>query len=136
MLALKTCLWVAGVFCLLAVFGLVLPIRLIDRLTLALGGVAFPDSPQMAYMIRTAAATYVAVGVFYVILALRPARCGPMVPFAGLAAVFVGVACGIAGLSIGLPVVWFLGDFVCCTILGVLILVFWRRANRRSYRLG
>ena len=127
MRALKTCLWVAGVLCLLSVLGLVLPIRLIERLTMALGGEPFPDSPQVAYMIRAASATYVAVGVFYVILALRPAKCGPMVPFSGLAAVFVGLVCGITGLSVGLPVVWFVGDFAGCTVLGVLILVFWRR---------
>lgn len=127
MRALKSCLWIAGVLCLLSVFGMFLPIRLLERLAKAFGDQAFPDSPVFLYMVRVVSATYVAVGVFYVILALRPMNFGPLVPFSGLAAAFVGVVCGIAGLAVGMPLLWFLGDFVCCTVLGILIIVFWRQ---------
>ena len=66
------------------------------------------------------------------ILALHPMKYGVLVPFSGLAAVFLGVVCAIAGLVVGMPVLWFLGDSVSCTVLGVLILVFWRQAKQTS----
>ncbi|HUW84610.1 MAG TPA: hypothetical protein VMZ31_17655 [Phycisphaerae bacterium] len=132
MRALKTCLWLAGVLCLLSAFGLVLPVRVLERLMAAFGGEPFPDSPLLAYMLRVGSGTYVAVGVFYIILAVRPRNFGAMVPFSGLAAIFVGVVCGVTGLAVGLSMAWFVGDFACCTLLGVLILVFWRQGMRAT----
>ena len=127
MRALKACLWAVGVLCLLGVFGIFLPVSLIESLANVFGKQAFPDSPAFFYMVRVASATYVAVGVFYVILAMRPMDFGVLVPFSGVAAAFIGVVCGITGAAVGMPVLWFLGDFVCSTALGVLIVVFWRK---------
>jgi hypothetical protein len=31
----------------------------------------------------------------------------------------------IAGLNIGMPVIWFLGDSMTCKVLGALILLLW-----------
>ncbi len=76
--------------------------------------------------------TYVAIGVFYIILGLDPMKYGAMVPFSGAAAVFVGVCCGAFGLLSEMPLAWFLGDFLGCTVLGVLILAFWRRAASKA----
>jgi len=129
MRALKGCLWITGVLCLLAVFGMFLPVRLLECVARVFGGQALPNSPTFLYGLRVVSATYVAAGVFYIILALRPVKYGVLVPFSGLAAVFVGVVCGITGLAVGMPPGWFLGDFVSCTVLGVLIVVFWRRAR-------
>ncbi len=130
MRALKICLWIAGVSCLLSVFGMFLPVRLLESVAGVFGGEAFPDSPMFLYVLRVVSATYVAVGVFYVILAMHPVNYGVLVPFSGLAAVFVGVVCAITGLAVGMPLLWFLGDSASCTVLGVLILVFWRLARR------
>jgi hypothetical protein len=69
------------------------------------------------------------MGAFFVILALHPMKYGAMVPFSGLAAVFLGVVCGITGLAVGMSPPWFLGDSLSCLIVGVLILVFWRQAK-------
>ncbi|MBA7662237.1 hypothetical protein ES703_70264 [subsurface metagenome] len=129
MRALKICLWIAGVGCLLSVFGMFLPVRVVESLARAFGGEAFPDSPLCLYALRVVSATYVGVGVFFIILALHPMNFGVLVPFSGLAAVFLGVVCGITGLAVGMPLLWFLGDSVSCTVLGILIFVFWRQAK-------
>ena len=128
MRTLKTCLWVAGVLCLLSVLGVVLPMRLLGSLAAAFGGPALPEGPVFAYMVRVMSATYVAIGLFYVTLARDPMRYDAMVPFSGAAAAFVGACCGLFGVLTGMPLWWFLGDFVCCVALGILILAFWRRA--------
>ncbi len=71
----------------------------------------------------------VGIGVFFIILALNPMKYGVMVPFSGIAAVLTGVVCGITGPAVGMPAAWFLGDTLSCLVLGVLILVFWRKAK-------
>ncbi len=126
MRALKICLWIAGILCLLSVFGMFLPVSVVESLAKAFGVQTLPDSPLVMYVVRVMSATYAGVGVYFVILALHPMKYAILVPFTGLAAVLLGVVCGITGLAVAMPPMWFLGDFVSCTVLGVLILVFWR----------
>jgi hypothetical protein len=132
MRGLKICLWLAGVLCLLSAFGMFLPISAWESIAKAFGVESLPDSPLFEYMVRLMLATYVGVGVYFVILALRPADYGIMVPFSGLAAVILGVVCAITGLIVQMPVQWFLGDSVPCIVLGALILIYWQKAQQGS----
>jgi len=132
MRGLKICLWIAGVACLLSVFGMFLPISAWECIA-KFFGIELPlDLPLFEYAARVMSATYAAVGVFFVILALNPTRYGVMVPFSGIGAVFVGVVCGIAGLRAAISTWWFLGDSLSCLVLGVLILVFWHQSKQSS----
>jgi hypothetical protein len=135
MRALKICLWTAGILCLLSVFGLFLSVSAFESIARFFGVESLPESPLVEYAIRTASATYVGVGMFFVILALNPAKYGLMVPFAGLCAIFIGVVCAVTGIAVQIPALWHLGDSVPCLVLGVLILVFWRQA-RQNVRAG
>ncbi len=132
MRALKICLWIAGFACLLSVFGMFLPVSAWESITKFFGIESLPDSPQFMYAVRLMSGTYAAVGVFFIILALDPMKYGVMVPFSGLAAVFVGVVCAIAGPLAEMPLWWFIGDSLSCLVLGVLILVFWQQAKQTS----
>ncbi len=132
MRALKICLWIAGVGCLLSVFGMFLPMSVFESIAKFFGIESLPDSPLLVYAFRLMSATYAAVGVFFIILALQPMKYGVMVPFSGVGAVFVGVVCAIAGLLTAMPLWWFLGDSLSCLVLGVLILVFWQQAKQTS----
>ena len=131
MRGLKICLWIAGIGCLLSVFGMFLPVSVWESLAKVFGieSLSLSDSPLFEYAARLMSATYVGVGVFFVILALHPMKYGVMVPFSGWAAVVLGVICAITGLVTGIPVWWFLGDALSCVVLGVLVLVFWRKAK-------
>jgi hypothetical protein len=130
--ALKACLWIVAVGCLLSVVGLFLPLATLESVAAWFGNMSFPDSPLVRYAVRVISATYVAIGVFYLVLALDPLRYGLLVPFSGAAGVFVGAVCGVTGFTSGMPPGWFLGDALFCTVLGLLILVFWRRAAARA----
>lgn len=133
MRGLKICLWIAGVGCLLSVFGMFLPISVWESIAKVFGvQLVLPDSPLFVYVVRVMSATYVGVGVFFVILALHPMNYGVLVPFSGLAAIVLGVVCAITGLVVGMPTLWFLGDSLSCVVLGVLIVVFWRQAKPAS----
>ncbi len=132
MRALKICLWIAGVGCLLSVFGMFLPMSVFESIAKFFGIESLPDSLLFMYAFRLMSATYAAVGVFFIILALQPMKYGVMVPFSGVGAVFVGVVCAIAGLLTAMPLWWFLGDSLSCLVLGVLVLVFWQQAKQTS----
>jgi len=129
MLGLKICLWVGGIGCLLSIIGMVLPLSAVESICSIFGIESLPDSRQFMYAVRLLTATYCAIGVFFIILALNPAKYGIMVPFSAIASVLVGVVCGIAGRTTEMPCWWFLGDSLSCVVLGILILVFWRQVK-------
>jgi len=133
MRALKICLWIAGVGCLLSVFGMFLPISVWQSIAKAFGvQLVLPETPLFVYMVRLMSATYVGVGVFLVILALHPVKYAVMVPFTGITAVLLGLFCGLTGLVVAMPLLWFLGDSLSCLVLGVLILVFWQQSKTKN----
>lgn len=136
MRGLKICLWIAGIGCLLSVVGLFLPVSTWLSIAKFFGMESLPDSPLFSYMVRLMSATFAGIGVFFIILALRPTDYGVMVPFSGLAAVVLGVVCAITGFAVKMPNLWFLGDSLSCLVLGILILVFWRQAKQTSQPLS
>lgn len=129
MRGLKICLWITGILCLLGVFGMFLPISTLESFTKFFGIESLSGPPLGTYAIRVTSAMCVGIGVFFIILALNPVKYGVLVPFSGIASVLLGVVCFITGLVVGMPVLWFLGDTLSCAVLGVLILVFWRKTK-------
>ncbi|MHC4728480.1 MAG: hypothetical protein ACYS17_14765 [Planctomycetota bacterium] len=132
MRALKICLWIAGIGCLLSLLGMALPVSSWQSISKLFGVESFPDSRHFMYTVRVGSGTYAAVGVFFVILALQPLKYGVMVPFSGVGAVFVGVVCAIAGLLTAMPFWWFMGDSLSCLVFGILILLFWQQAKKTA----
>jgi len=132
MRALKICLWVAGIACILSLFAMVLPASSLKSISKLYGIESFADSPQFIYAIRVGLGTYAAVGIFIIILALDPLKYGMMVPFSALGAVFIGVVCAIAGMLTKVAFWWFMGDFLSCLVWGVLTLIFWRQAKKAT----
>ena len=130
MRALKTCLWITGVFFLLSIIGLFMPFSVWQSLAKFFGVEPFPDSPLLVYLIRAMSATYVGVGVFYIILASNPDKYRKLVLFSGIALVLLGLVCVISGQMLDLPAKWFLSDSLSCIILGFLIIVFWQKGSK------
>jgi len=126
---LKVCLWVAAVVCLLSVVGLFLPAAAFESFARMTGADTLPDSPVVWYGLRVMSATYVVIGAFLLILARDPVKYGPLVPFSGVAAVFLGFVCGISGFGSHMPLFWFLGDSLSLMAFGILALALWRRAT-------
>ena len=131
MRGLKICLWIAGVGWLLSLIGMFLSISAWESIGKFIGAepLGLADSPLFVYMIRVGSAMAVAIGVYLIILALHPMKYPVLVPFTGLAGIFIGAVCGITGLLAAMPPLWFLGDSLSCLVLGILILVFWQKAK-------
>jgi len=132
MCGLRICLWVAGLACICSAVGIFLPISNLESIAGVFGDLSFPDSPVFQYTVRLISATYVAVGVFFVYLAMNPVKYGVLVPFSGMAALFVGIVAALTGAAVKIPTLWFLGDSLGCIIIGALILIFWRQAKQTS----
>ena len=109
-----------------------LPISVCQSVAKFLGVESLPDSPVFSYALRTVSATYVGVGIFFVILATAPMKYGVLVPVSAISAFLLGLFCAIAGLVTAMPTLWFMSDALVCMVLGVLIFVFWRQAKRIS----
>jgi hypothetical protein len=107
-----------------------LPVSTWESLTKFLGIESIPDLPVFLYTARRMSAVWAALGVFFIILAQDPMKYGAMVPFSGLAVVFVGMVCWVTGLVVEMPTRWILADSMSCVILGTLIFAFWRRIIR------
>ena len=132
MRGLKICLWATGIMCLLSVAGLFLPLSALQSVAAFFGVDTLPDLPWVMYGARIMSATFIGIGVFFIILAMDPMKYGVMVPFSGLAAVVIAVVCLITGLMVKMPAIWFLGDTLSCAIPGILILFFWQRAKKAT----
>jgi len=130
MRGLKICLWLAAIGCLLSVFGMFMPMSMWQSVAEFFGVEPLPDTPLFEYIMRVMSATYVGIGVFYVILARKPLSYGVMVPFSGIGAVLLGVVCLIVGMSLEFSPAWYLGDAISCIIVGALILFFWKQAKK------
>lgn len=132
MRGLKVCLWIAGIFCLSSVAGVFAPMSAWPRVTGVFGVESLPDAPVFVYFARLLSATYGAIGVFFIILALRPEKYGVLVPFSAVASVLIGATALITGAVAQMPAKWFVCDSLPCIVLGVLIFVFWQQAKRTT----
>ena len=134
MCGLKSCLWIAGTLCLLSLFGIFLPISALESITKFFGveSFQFPDTPMVKYVLRVVLAMDTLTGVYLIILALNPLKYPALIPFTGLAAIFIGLVCGITGYATAIPRFWFMGDAVGCLLVGILILVFWQKVKVRQ----
>ncbi len=126
---LKICLWAIGVLYALAVLGLFMRFSTIESVASVFGSPEFPDSPLFRYTLRTLCGVCLAMGVYHVILALNPMKYGVLVPFTGLASIFVGAMCLTWGVKVRLSAPVYIGDFLLLELFGALIIVFWRRAR-------
>ena len=129
MRGLKICLWITGIVCLSSVGGVFMPSTAWECFMGHFGLGPVPDSPLFFYFARLMCAAFVGVGIYFIILALKPMKYEVLVPFSGLAAIVLGVVCAITGFAVKMPNLWFLGDALSCLVLGVLILIFYQQAK-------
>jgi len=132
MRGLKICLWIACIGCLLSISGMILPISTWQPIAKFFGVGSIPESPLVIYLVRVMSASYAVIGIFFIILALRPMDYGIMVPFSGLAAVVLGFVCALTGVTVGMPAIWYLGDSLSCIVVGLLIVLFWQNAVKKT----
>ncbi len=127
---LKVLLWIGAAACLLSIIGVGLPVATLETLSERVGGqVAFQDTPVFVYSLRVVAATYVAIGVFLVYLARAPLHYAALVTVSGVSAVVIGIVALVTGATVGMPLLWYLGDSGASMAFGAAVLVLQYRAS-------
>ena len=131
MSGLKSCLWIAGIACLISVCAMFfLPLSTWESIAKYFGVESLPDTPVFVYVARLTSAMWTMIGVFFIILAMNPSKYDVMIPFSGLAMVFLGMVCWVTGLVMGMPSRLVLVDSLSGIVLGTLIFAFWKRNKR------
>jgi hypothetical protein len=131
MSTLKTCLWIIGVFYVGAAIALCMPLHWLESFLNVSGGPPLPGAGAFLHLARSSSILILGVGVFYIVLARSPVRYWGKVPFAGLGAILFGIAVGISGLAHGLPPFYYVKDSLIALVCGSLIVIQWRRQERR-----
>lgn len=131
MFGLKSCLWIAGIACLISVCTMFfLPLSSWETIAKHFGVESLPDTPVFVYVARLTSAMWTMIGVFFIILALNPIKYDVMIPFAGLAMVFLGMVCWVTGLVMEMPSRLVLTDSLSGIVLGTLIFALWKKTKR------
>lgn len=94
-----------------------------------LGGPSVAYDRMLDYWLRMTAGAYTLIGLFYLLLALRPAKYRAVIPWFGWVMVIEGGVLLVHGIRLALPPFPFFADVAACFIGGGGILWFARRAD-------
>jgi hypothetical protein len=123
---LRVVLRIAGLGCMTGVFGVALPFGWLNEWLGMMGLGEIPAGPLPAYAVRGVAATFVFVGVYFLLLAGDPVRYAPFLTLSIAALLAIGTVCLITGATTGMRPAWYLTDVAFCWVLGLLMLL-WRK---------
>jgi len=123
---LRVVLWIAGVGCGIAIFGVVVPWDWLSSWSAAYGLEEMSADPLWVYGMRAACATWAFVGVFFLLVARDPTAYAPFLNLAIGGLLFVGLVCLITGAAVSMQPPWYLTDVAFCWVVGLLLLL-WRQ---------
>ena len=125
---LKITLWICAVLCLLGFIFAAFPWSAITTLCQWAGVQPPAAEPITVYMIRLCLAMAGMIGVFFLMFARNPLKYGGMSLLAAYGLVCYGLFCLVGGIRYALPVWAYVGDVIFGFVLGILILIFRRKA--------
>jgi len=128
MKGLKIILWICAISCLLGFICAALPWPVITTFY-HWSGVQPPTAePTTVFLLRLCLATFGLTGIFFVILARNPLNYGAMLLLAGYGLLCFGIFYLVGGIRYGLPVWIYSQKSIFSAVLGVLILIFRKKA--------
>ena len=125
---LKTVLWICAVCCLSGFVFAALPWRAFTALCHWVGIQPPAAEAITVFMFRLSLAIFGMIGVFFIMLARNPLKYGGMLLLAAYGLLCYGLFCLVGGIRYALPVWAYVGDVIFGFALGVLILIFRRKA--------
>ena len=118
-----------------AALGLALPFAFVPRAWHAaiherIGLGPYPDGPVIDYLVRSVSAMYVLSAAFCWLVATDVRRWGPAIAFLGWASIAFGALMAAVDVHLGLPWWWIAGEGPPAIVLGAVLVVLERAANR------
>ena len=129
---LRLFLFVAAFGWLISVLGVVLPwsTALLGLKGLGAGDIA--HDPMVDYWMRMTGGAYTGIGIFILMVALRPSKFENVVGTVGALSVIEGIVLLVHGLRLGLPPFPFYGDTLFCLFIGAGIWVLWKETSNKT----
>jgi len=101
-----------------SVIGVFLPWDFAVTALRGLGAGPIPDDPMLCYWLRMASGAFYGVGVFLLIVAVRPRAFASVIPIAGGLMFLEGILLAVAGTMLHLRPLPFWADTACCLFVG------------------
>ncbi len=133
---LKIVLWIAGVGWGSSIFMVVAPWSCYETCANMFGFGALPTGPAVVYGVRVMSAVSAFVGAYFLVLARNPRAYAPFLKLSIGGLMFVGLVCLVTGLALNMRPPWYLGDVFFCWIIGLLLLVWYPKAQVPSESHG
>jgi hypothetical protein len=103
----------------ISVFGIFMPWPSVVKQLNGLGANNIGNDSMLDYWLRMTAGVYTAVGIFFIMLAIKTEKYKSMLPFAGIFLVFEGIVLFIHGIRLGLEPIPFYVDSAFCLFTGI-----------------
>ncbi|WAC07855.1 MAG: hypothetical protein OS130_01235 [Thermodesulfobacteriota bacterium] len=132
MKGLKIILWICAISFLLGFIYAALPWPVITKIYHWAGIQPPTAEPTTVFILRLFLATVGMMGLFFVILARNPLNYGAMLIFAAYWLIAFGIFYLVGSIPYGLPVWYYSQKVIFSVVLGVLILIFRKKAIRAS----
>ena len=129
---LKIVLWIAAVGWGSSIFMVVAPWSCYETCANMLGFGALPTGPAVVYGMRVMSAVSAFVGAYFLVLATNPRAYTPFLKLSIGGLMLVGLVCLVTGLALNMHPPWYLGDVLFCWIIGLLLLVWYPKAQAPS----
>lgn len=94
----------------------------------------WPEAALFTYMLRASLAAYLWIGIVLLVTASDPPKYRALVDVAICMLLLLAVVCTIAGITGGVPALFYLGDAVPSFVVAALLLAF--RARKRDAQEG
>jgi len=131
---LRWMLGIIGCGLMVAAFAVFLPVGVMASCHQWLGLGEFPDSPITIYLARSTSLLYAVHGALMVFVSLDLKRYWPLVPVFGWLHVVIGLVMLGIDLTSPMPMYWIVGEGIPIAIAGMVIVEFWKRANRTGFQ--
>lgn len=117
LLILRVFLFCAGFGWVISVFGVFMPWSFVVEQLQGLGAENLPSDPMLNYWLRMTAGAFTFIGLFFIVLGLRPVKYAVMIPFAVGFLFFEGCVLLGACLLLHLPLLPSVFDSVFCLFM-------------------
>ena len=103
----------------IAILGVLLPWDEMTPMLQSMGASTDFDDVQLRYWLRMACGGWSIIGFLFLIVLLKPAKYGNIVPLLAAGSIFEGIVLLVHGLLLRVPLFPFAGDVLFCLVVGI-----------------
>ena len=103
----------------IAILGVLLPWNVMTPMLQSMGASTDFTDAQLRYWLRMACGGWSIIGFLFLMVLLKPAKYGNLVPLLAAGSIFEGIVLLVHGLLLGVPLFPFAGDVLFCLVVGI-----------------